>query len=63
MQSRHGDSVIDRDTVDLAQHAVGEDAVQIERDHDRDVVADDLARRSTVPFGIELTVGPHRAVQ
>jgi hypothetical protein len=55
--------VIDRDTVDLAQHAVGEDAVQIERDHDRDVVADDLARRSTVPFGIELTVGPHRAVQ
>ena len=31
--------VVDRETVDLPQHPVGEDAVQVERDDDRDLRA------------------------
>ena len=59
-----GIRVVDRHPVDLAQHAVGQDPVQIERNDDRDVVADDLpGLRQQVAFRVELAVGAHRAVQ
>jgi len=55
--------VVDRHAVDLAQHAVGHDAVQVERDHERLVRPEDLARLGEqVPLGVEFTVGRHGAV-
>ena len=55
--------VIGDDRVAVLEHAVGEDAVQIERDDDGDLLAEDLARlRQQVALGIELLLAGHRAV-
>ena len=56
--------VIDCQAVDLAQHAVGQDAVQIERDHDRHGGSRHLSDAfQQKAFGIEFAVRTHGAVQ
>ncbi len=47
-----------------AQHLVGQDAVEVERHDDRDVVAEDRPRLlEEVALGVHLAVGDHRAVE
>ena len=52
-----------REPVDLAQHAIGEDAVQVERHDDRHVRAECGGSLRAVAFRIGLALGAHRAVQ
>ena len=53
-----------RQPVDLLEHLRREDPVQVERDHDRDLVPDDpAALLEQVPLGIGVAVGAHRAVE
>ena len=55
---------VDRETVDIAEHPVGQDAVQVERDDDRHVRPDTLAQLlQQVAFRIEFAIGAHRAMQ
>ena len=56
--------VIDRDAVDVLQHPVGHDAVEIEPDDDRDLLADDLLKgdlREMVQARLEAWVNAHIA--
>ncbi len=56
--------VVDGQAVHLPQHAVGEDAVQVERDDDRHRGAGDRADAlQEIALRIELAIGAHRAVQ
>ena len=51
------------DRVGVPQHALGQDAMEVERHDDRHVLADDRARRLEQPaLGIELVRGHHRPV-
>ena len=56
--------VVDGEAVDLPQHAVGEDAVQVERDDDRHVLHRRCAGSpAAAALGVELAVRAHGAVQ
>ena len=59
-----GIGVIHRDGVGVLEHAVGQDAVQVERDHDGDLLAEDLARLGQQKsLGVVLALGLHGAVE
>ena len=56
--------VVDRQTVDLAQHPIGEDAVKVQRNDERDFRAEQAADLGEeVALRIGLAHRPHRAVE
>jgi hypothetical protein len=56
--------VIHRDGVGVLEHAVRQDAVQVEGDHDGDPISQDLARLSQQEsLGVVLVLGLHGAVE
>ena len=56
--------VVDRQAVDLPEHAVGENPVQVERDDDGDLRAGHAADfAEEMALRIEFALGPHRAVK
>ena len=58
-----GVGVVNRHAVDLLEHAVGQDAVQVKRNHDRDVRAEQLAGLGQqIAFRVELALGRHGAM-
>ena len=58
-----GVGVVNSHAVDLLEHAVGQDAVQVERNHDRDVRAEQLAGLGQqIAFRVELALGRHGAM-
>ena len=58
-----GVGVVDRQAVDLPQHAVGQDAVQVERYHDRHIRPDHAAHfGQQAAFGVEFALDSHGAV-
>ena len=59
-----GVGVIHRDGVGVLEHAVGQDAVQVEGDHDGDPLSEDLARLGQQEsLGVVLVLGLHGAVE
>jgi len=54
---------VNRKAIDLSQHPIGEDAVQIERDDDRLVAGERTRLLEQVALGVKLAIRAHCAMQ